>query len=167
VINGQTHTITINEDNSYTINFSDLNVTDPDNTYPDDFTLIVLNGQNYSVNSNTITPQKDYYGTLKVPVKVNDGNADSNIFNITINVNPVNDAPTWTKDIENFNANEDFGTVVHIQNLTTYVDDVDNSITSLNFKITYNDKNKVNCSIQNKQLSAQIISRCRSLRSIR
>jgi len=87
--------ISIAEDGSRLLTLADLTVTDSDNTYPTDFTLSVLGGNNYTVNSNTIVPSPDFNGTLTVPVLVNDGNLDSNIFNLTITVPADNDAPVF------------------------------------------------------------------------
>jgi VCBS repeat-containing protein len=95
VITGQ-NPVTIAEDTAYTVVFADLLVTDPDNTYPTGFTLTVANGTNYSHSGNIITPAANFNGTLTVPVKVNDGAADSNSFNLSITVTPVNDPPVIT-----------------------------------------------------------------------
>lgn len=95
IITGQ-KSIVINEDQSYTLQFADLLVTDPDNTYPTGFTLLVSPGANYTVSGNTITPSADFNGTLSVNVQVNDGSANSNIFTITVTVNGLNDAPIIT-----------------------------------------------------------------------
>jgi hypothetical protein len=70
------------------IALADLLVTDVDNTYPTGFTLSVQNGTNYSRVGNTITPALNFFGTLSVPAKVNDGAADSNTFNLVVTVNP-------------------------------------------------------------------------------
>jgi gliding motility-associated-like protein len=69
-----------------TIKLSHLSVTDPDDSYPSDFTLIVLPGPNYTVSGNTITPAAAFVGTLDVKVKVNDGEDDSDVFNLVISV---------------------------------------------------------------------------------
>ena len=66
-------------------------VTDPDNTYPQDFTLKVYGGANYSFSGNTITPAQNYVGELYVPVSVNDGIEDSNIVNVVVTVNEDDD----------------------------------------------------------------------------
>lgn len=95
VITGQT-TLQTNEDTSLTILLENLNVTDTDNTYPNDFTLTVHAGTNYSVSGATITPTENYYGTLTVPVSVNDGQNSSDLFNLQIEVIPVNDPPAIT-----------------------------------------------------------------------
>ena len=40
---------------SLTIDLGHLQVTDPDNNYPDGFTLKLFTGNNYTLNGNTIT----------------------------------------------------------------------------------------------------------------
>lgn len=64
--------------------FSDLTVTDVDNIYPSGFTLTALAGANYSLVGNTVTPALNFFGTLSVPVKVNDGGLDSDTFPLTL-----------------------------------------------------------------------------------
>jgi gliding motility-associated-like protein len=85
--------ISIDEDNSFALNFSDLSVSDPDSTYPNGFTINILNGSNFSSSNNTITPSPDFNGLLSVPVTVNDGKNTSEPFSLSIKVNPVNDPP--------------------------------------------------------------------------
>ncbi len=85
--------LSTNEDTPLTISLNDLTVSDPDNNYPADFTLTVNFGAGYSVSGNTITPDLNFNGTLTVPVFVNDGTANSPIFNLTVIVIPVNDLP--------------------------------------------------------------------------
>jgi hypothetical protein len=82
------------EDTALTIALSDLTVVDPDNTYPTGFTLIVQDGANYTHNGADITPAADFNGTLTVPVRVNDGQLDSNVYNLQVTVTAVaNPAP--------------------------------------------------------------------------
>jgi gliding motility-associated-like protein len=71
---------------SLAILLSNLSVTDPDDSYPSDFTLVILPGANYAVSGNTITPSSGFVGSLTVKVKVNDGSDDSNVFDLKINV---------------------------------------------------------------------------------
>jgi hypothetical protein len=73
---------------SRTIMFSDLQVTDIDNTYPTGFTLASSDGTNYTRSTNTITPALNFFGTLSIPVTVNDGGLTSNSFNLAMTVNP-------------------------------------------------------------------------------
>ncbi len=84
------------EETALAIGLNDLNVTDPDNAYPDDFTLTVGDGSNYSRVGNTITPDEDFNGSLTVPVTVNDGSVNSNSFNLSVDVTAVNDPPEIT-----------------------------------------------------------------------
>ena len=55
IITGQVPLI-IFEDTPLEISLDHLLVTDADNVYPSDFTLTVLEGQNYTLDGNTITP---------------------------------------------------------------------------------------------------------------
>jgi gliding motility-associated-like protein len=96
-ITGQVDLAT-NEDKSIAITLDNLMVTDPDNTYPDDFTLKIPQGSGagYAVKGHTVTPVSNYNGDLTIQVRVNDGLADSPPFPLTIRVTPVNDAPVIT-----------------------------------------------------------------------
>ncbi|MHC5112357.1 MAG: beta strand repeat-containing protein, partial [Planctomycetota bacterium] len=85
--------LTTAEDTALAITLADLTVTDADSTYPDDFTLTVQDGTDYTRVNNTITPALNFNGDLTVPVTVNDGEADSPVFNLVVTVTPVNDAP--------------------------------------------------------------------------
>jgi len=88
--------LSVDEDSSLGIALADLSVTDPDNVYPADFSLSLETGANYTVSGSTVTPDADFDGTLTVPVIVNDGIQDSAPFDLTITVNPINDAPVLT-----------------------------------------------------------------------
>ena len=68
------------------VDLSHLQVTDPDNSYPNGFTLKLFPGKNYTLNGNTITPSPNFSGNLKVPVTVNDGQNESNRFELKIDV---------------------------------------------------------------------------------
>jgi hypothetical protein len=96
LITGQ-NALSTPEDTALAITLADLTVTDPDNTYPTDFTLTVLSGADYTFVGNTLTPASNFNGSLTVPVKVNDGMTDSSVFNLTVTVTPVNDAPVITE----------------------------------------------------------------------
>jgi fibronectin type 3 domain-containing protein len=96
--------LTTNEDNLLIISFNDLIVIDPDNNYPEDFTLNIFNGDNYTINGNSILPDADFYGNLIIPITVNDGMNNlrnnrcknrevSNTFNLNVEVLPINDSP--------------------------------------------------------------------------
>jgi lysophospholipase L1-like esterase len=87
--------IEIQEDGSAELLLSHLNVTDPDNVYPDEHTLIVMDGPDYTHDVNIVTPNKDFNGNLTVFIKVRDLEYDSDTFDLIINVLPVNDAPKF------------------------------------------------------------------------
>ena len=91
-------TLTTDEETPLTITLSDVTVSDPDNSYPADFTLAVQDRVNYTRSVNTITPVTDFDGILTVPVSVNDGSANSNLYNLSVMVTAVNDAPTAADD---------------------------------------------------------------------
>ena len=64
--------------------------------YPDDFTLTVYDGKNYTHNGATIIPDAGFYGYLIVPVSVNDGDQESPEFNLIIAIRPQNAIPVTT-----------------------------------------------------------------------
>ncbi len=80
--------ITLSPDNGNVIDF-DAN---------DEISLIVQTGEHYSVNGNTITPEKDYYGELTVPVYVTDGFLNSEVLNVKITVKSAT-VITWETPI--------------------------------------------------------------------
>ena len=59
-----------------------------------------------------------------MPVKVNDGLADSNVFNLTVTVTPVNDAPVITGQLP-LSLNKNTTLTITLANLL--VTDVDNT----------------------------------------
>ena len=71
---------------SLTILLTDLHVQDPDNSYPSGFGLTVFGGSNYTVDGATVTPSQDFLGFLNVGVKTNDGQYDSNTYQLKIYV---------------------------------------------------------------------------------
>lgn len=98
VITGQSE-LSVEENSSFTLSLNHLKVTDPDNNYPGDFRLKVNPGPNYNVSGSTITPNKDFTGTLNVGVRVNDGIDDSNLFTVRITVFPENVPPVITGQV--------------------------------------------------------------------
>ncbi|MBT1701821.1 tandem-95 repeat protein [Chryseosolibacter indicus] len=94
--------ITINEDQAYTINLTDLFVEDRDPSdwfYPAGFTMAVYEGENYTLSGTTVIANPNFFGVLSVPVTVNDGEDNSDRFDFKITVNPVNDVPVVTGQI--------------------------------------------------------------------
>ena len=97
----------VNEDSQIQITLDSLEVEDPDNIYPDDFTLHIQPGSNYTIISNNIVkPNANYNGSLTVPMYVNDGLANSPVKNMTVNVANVNDPP-WINLPSVRSVNED------------------------------------------------------------
>ncbi len=92
VITGQ-KSLAYNEDQSFAINLTDLVVSDSDNQYPDDFTLKILPGNDYTFNQNVITPRADFSGTLTVSLLVNDGRSDSQPYGAKVSIININDPP--------------------------------------------------------------------------
>jgi hypothetical protein len=90
--------ISVDEDNPIEIRLADLIVEDADSQYPEDFTLSLLDGENYSFNLQVLQPDANFNGTLNVNVKVNDGENDSNVFPLQLPVASINDAPVAEND---------------------------------------------------------------------
>ncbi|MBL4560870.1 MAG: T9SS type A sorting domain-containing protein [Labilibaculum sp.] len=145
VITGVTKTFETYEDEPLKISLTDLAVNDPDNTYPDDFTLSIQSGEFYSVNEHTITPDNNYYGNIEVPIVVNDGLENSEAFTISINVIAVNDIPVITGINKESTTIEDVSFNISVSDLlisdpdNTFPDDFSLSIgEGLNYIVTAN-----------------------------
>lgn len=90
--------VSLNEDSSLNLSVDMLSVTDPDSNFPDDFSLLVSNGNNYTTDGSSITPIANYNGALSVNLTVSDGTNQSANFVLTATVNAVNDAPIAVND---------------------------------------------------------------------
>ncbi|MEM9326910.1 MAG: M60 family peptidase N-terminal accessory domain-containing protein [Bacteroidota bacterium] len=88
-ITGLVQPLAIKENTSITLSLADLLVEDSDHEYPNDHTLIIREGENYTVDSLTITPTPDFVGTLSVSITVSDGIEESERFTATIEVDRV------------------------------------------------------------------------------
>lgn len=119
--------VATNEDIPLTILLTSLIVTDPDDPYPNGFVLTIHDGSNYTWTGNTVTPAKNFNGTLSVIVSVNDGQDDSDTFPLQVTVNAVNDVPVITGQ----------------EALNTYVNDPITIVLS-NLKVTDPDNNYPN-----------------------
>lgn len=124
VITSQSVPVSVAEDNAVTLSIDQLTIDDPDNTYPDDFVLTVLSGDNYSFTGNTITPALNFNGTLKVAVSVSDGLSNSAPYDMEVTVSPVNDVPVITGQ-NALSTDEDVSITLSLSNLI--VTDPDNT----------------------------------------
>lgn len=123
VITGQKPLAT-QEENALLLSLADLVVTDVDSSA---FTMNVLapaTNANYTVTGKTITPKLNYNGTLKVSVRVSDGTDNSAIFNASVTVTAVNDAPVITGQ-QPLSTLEDQALTLSIADLI--ITDVDNA----------------------------------------
>jgi gliding motility-associated-like protein len=86
----------IDEDNTLTLEYEHLKVSDADDPYPVGFTMNIQPGLNYTVDDRLISPALNFNGFLDVGVTVNDGEKTSEVFPLRIYVVPINDAPEIT-----------------------------------------------------------------------
>lgn len=93
------HDISVNEDESITLQKSDFIITDPEDS-PENLSIEVQEGIGYTVNGNTITPASDFNGTLVAYVTASDLSETSLPFEFSINVVAVNDPPVITSEPE-------------------------------------------------------------------
>jgi hypothetical protein len=86
------------EDEALTIGVNDLAIADADvdPRFHSAFDITIYGGNNYTHSGLIVTPDPNYAGTLIVPVTASDGAADSQTFDLQIEVTPVNDAPVIT-----------------------------------------------------------------------
>ncbi|MDM8521783.1 Ig-like domain-containing protein [Desulfococcaceae bacterium HSG8] len=120
VIAGQSD-LSTPEDTAFTLAAGNLTITDPDSSV---FTLTVQEGTDYTRTDNTVTPSPDFNGTLTVPVKVNDGEAESDTYLLSITVTAVDDPPALSTPAEDVTVDEDAApTTVNLSSVFTDPDD--------------------------------------------
>ncbi|MCP4346165.1 MAG: tandem-95 repeat protein, partial [Desulfobacterales bacterium] len=126
VITGQ-NSVSTSEDTALSIGHHHITVTDIDNSYPSGFGLTAQDGANYTRSGLAVTPNANFNGTLSVPVKINDGLADSNVYNLSVTVTPVDDGPLVSVALSDVTVSEDAGSMpVSLASLFTDIDN-DNS----------------------------------------
>jgi hypothetical protein len=108
--------ISLSEDSERKIDFADLNVSDADSAYPQDFTLTIQDGDNFSINQQTLTPNVNFNGVLTVSVVVNDGELNSNVFMLQVQVVAVNDAPAANNETISVQQNSAVTTIDVLSN---------------------------------------------------
>ena len=123
VITGQA-VLSTQEDTALLIVLEHFTVADSDSNYPDDFSLTVYDGPDYTHVGNNITPTTNFNGNLAVPVTVNDGTAESPVFNASVSVTAVNDQPVITAQ-KSIVTPEDVPREILLSDVTVY--DPDNS----------------------------------------
>ena len=116
VITGHSN-VSTNENQPVSIKTDHLKVTDPDNKYPDDFTVRIYNGNNYTVSGNQVVPQNGFAGTLSVNVSVSDGSLESGMYALPVTVSAVNRVPEITGQAT-LQVNEDESFVLQLTHLT-------------------------------------------------
>jgi gliding motility-associated-like protein len=158
VITGQSGVFSTDEDTPFVISLDHLTVTDSDNTYPDDFTLTILGGVNYTFSGSEITPAENFFGELTIPLSVNDGIDESNQFDFSLTVNPVNDAPVLISQ----SATVEFGTNQEAQLLSDASDIEGDALSVVDVTADKNVEGVVfdaagNFTYENKSLVGQIV----------
>lgn len=91
VISGTTSELSTLEDIPLELKLSNFIVSDKDSNFPDDFSLILYEGENYATEGTHIIPNTDFQGKLTVPVAVSDGKSESDIYDLHLKVVPVAD----------------------------------------------------------------------------
>lgn len=74
------------KNNPIEVSLSDLLVEDDDNDFPNDFSLLIEENPNYTIDNLTINPATDFVGILTVPVIVSDGEDDSAPYGLQVEV---------------------------------------------------------------------------------
>jgi hypothetical protein len=95
---------TIDEDTSFTLSLNDVTASDVDG---DSLSLVVVAGAHYTFDETTVTSDADYFGTLAVNITVFDGELYSDTLEMTVTINPVNDAPVLSGFANNYSVEED------------------------------------------------------------
>ncbi|WP_083925224.1 T9SS type A sorting domain-containing protein [Flexithrix dorotheae] len=68
------------------LSLNDFIVTDYDDSFPEDFTLKILEGDNYTAEDSTILPNSNFSGTIVVPVVISDSKGESDTVHVKVEV---------------------------------------------------------------------------------
>ncbi|HYF69203.1 MAG TPA: T9SS type A sorting domain-containing protein, partial [Ohtaekwangia sp.] len=132
VIIGVVSPIVINEDDERYLYPTEFLVANTGDDFAGAYTVVPKAGLNYTTSGSIIKPDADFYGTLVVPVTVTNNHKTSQEFNLTVIVNPINDAPviTGAKEfiIEDINA-----LTLSINDVD--VTDIDSEFSTLTFEV--------------------------------
>ena len=102
----------LNEDGSYEFRLGDFKYSDNDSISNDNMELIVMTGDNYTVNGSFLMPDGDYFGLIKASFQLDDGFSSSAVFNTDINILAVNDPPVIVKQDSTISVNEGSSIVI-------------------------------------------------------
>ncbi len=147
VITSADNDLVVQEDADITLILQNVNVNDADNIFPTDFTLYVLDGENYNVENNIVTPYENFDGNLNVNVIVNDGTNNSNIYQINIDVTPVNDKPQILSSNIEFETLEETYLEINIFDLNIF--DIESNEPFENFQLIILDGDNYDIEPQN------------------
>ena len=101
------------------------------------------------------TTQANQNGNSDVTIQVSDGSLTSTD-TLRVTVNSVNDAPAWATSIADANQNEDFGTITHVNDLSTYVTDADGD--AITFSVAAENTAEVDCQVTGNQLTLNSVA---------
>ena len=133
VIEGQQPLETV-EDEDLTISPNFLEITDPDvdPRFHVAFEITLYGGDDYTHSGLEVMPDTNYAGSLIIPVTANDGAADSQTFELQIDVTPVNDAPVVTGQ-NPLATRERTAITISVQDVT--IDDPDNDLADMTISV--------------------------------
>lgn len=81
--------VNIDKNSNYTISLADLTVVDPDDLFPNQHSLRLLQGPNYTIDGLKIVPSANFGGDLVVNVRVKDGYAEGPVYPFKIKITNV------------------------------------------------------------------------------
>ena len=141
--------IIFNEEQPFQLKIEHFIISDQDSTA---FTIKILPGSNYQIFDDAIQPATNFYGELKIPVQVSDGNNTSGIFTATVQVQNVNDVPMVKQYSINVNNVEPIN--ILFSDLFT---DADSPVSIDNFKLNINQKDQQALTTNSGTFDRQII----------
>ncbi|MCP4310802.1 MAG: T9SS type A sorting domain-containing protein [Bacteroidetes bacterium] len=131
VITGQ-YSLTTREDTPFQLTKDDLIIEDSDNDISE-IDLIILSGDNYTVQGSTITPAQDYYGTLRVNVKAKDPLLEGPVYQALVTVLPVNDPPEVIGQSTSLEVKQFAPLEIKVSDF--YYSDIDNNVSDLSVHV--------------------------------
>lgn len=86
---GSVQNLEVDEGQTLELSIDDLEIVDLNHPNTNGFSLVLSEGDNYSYEGNTIIPDDGFFGQLTIPIQVNDGIDNSEVFNLLVTVNEV------------------------------------------------------------------------------